>query len=307
MSIQSGLGRGLDALLPGTDNDPAENAPYFLCPVESINPNPYQPRKEFDQAGLEELADSIREKGVIQPLIVLKEDGGKDGFFLIAGERRWRASKLAGLAEVPVLVKDVSPDDLLELALIENIQRQDLNPIDEAEAYSRLINDFGLTQEETARRVGKMRTTVANMLRLLKLPGSIKDDIVTNKLTVGHARCLLNVIDDAEALKRLRNEIISKNLSVRQTEELIKSHKKIGTRQNRPPKRQAGSIAKPYSRALANAMHNYLGSPARIVQNGSQGKIEITYSSPQDLERILGLIITDQEKPVAGQDSPKTP
>jgi ParB family chromosome partitioning protein len=307
MSIQSGLGRGLDALLPGSDNDSAEDAPYFLCPVESINPNPYQPRKDFDQASLEELADSIREKGVIQPLIVHKEDENKDGFFLIAGERRWRASQLAGLTEVPVLVKDVSLGEQLELALIENIQRQDLNPIDEAEAYSRLINDFGFTQEETARRVGKMRTTVANMLRLLKLPDSIKNDIVANKLTVGHARCLLSVIDDAEALQRLRKEIVSKNLSVRQTEELIKSHKKTGSGKNRPPKRKTGSIAKPYSRALANALHSYLGSPARIVQNGTQGKIEVTYASPQDLERILGLIIKDQEKPLAGQNPQKTP
>ena len=240
-------------------------------------------------------------------MIVHKKDGGNDGFFLIAGERRWRASKLAGLAEVPVLVKDVSLGDQLELALIENIQRQDLNPIDEAEAYSRLINDFGLTQEETARRVGKMRTTVANMLRLLKLPDSIKNDIVKNKLTVGHARCLLSVIDDTEALQRLRKEIVSKQLSVRQTEELIKSQKKSGAGKKRPPKRKAGSIAKPYSRALANALHSYLGSPTRIVQNGTQGKIEVTYASPQDLERILGLIIKDQEKPLNGQNSPKTP
>ena len=307
MSLQSGLGRGLDALLPGADNDPAEDSPYFLCPVESIQPNPYQPRKDFDQTALEELADSIREKGVIQPLIVHKEDDGNDGFFLIAGERRWRASQLAGLTEVPVLVKDVSLGEQLELALIENIQRQDLNPIDEAEAYSRLISDFGLTQEETARRVGKMRTTVANMLRLLKLPDSIKNDIVNNKLTVGHARCLLSVIDDAEALQRLRKEIVSKNLSVRQTEELIKSHKKTGSGKKLPPKRKAGSIAKPYSRALTNALHSYLGSPTRIVQNGTQGKIEVTYASPQDLERILGLIIKDQEKPLAVQNPPKTP
>ncbi len=204
-------------------------------------------------------------------------------------------------------VKDVSLGDQLELALIENIQRQDLNPIDEAEAYSRLINDFGLTQEETARRVGKMRTTVANMLRLLKLPDSIKNDIVNNKLTVGHARCLLSVIDDAEALQRLRKEIVSKNLSVRQTEELLKSHKKTGSGKKRPPKRKTGSIAKPYSRALANALHSYLGSPTRIVQNGTQGKIEVTYASPQDLERILGLIIKDQEQPLAVQNPAKTP
>jgi len=300
MSMKSGLGRGLDALLPGTGDGQEGEAPYFLCPIESIYPNPYQPRTDFDQNGLEELADSIRAKGVIQPLIVRKEDGGKEGFLLIAGERRWRASKLAGLHEVPVLVKDVARDDLLELALIENIQRQDLNPIDEAEAYNRLINEFGLTQEETARRVGKMRTTVANMLRLLKLPDSIKNDIVNDRLTVGHARCLLSVVNDTESMKQLRNEIISKNLSVRQAEELIKNHKKTGTRQDRSQKKISGTIAKPYSRALANALHTYLGSPARIVQNGPQGKIVINYASPQDLERIMGLIIKDREGPQNG-------
>jgi ParB family chromosome partitioning protein len=295
MSMKSGLGRGLDALLPGTGDGPEGEAPYFLCPIESIYPNPYQPRKDFDQASLEELADSIREKGVIQPLIVLKDDGGDKGFLLIAGERRWRASKLAGLTEVPVLVKDVAPDNILELALIENIQRQDLNPIDEAEAYSRLINEFNLTQEETARRVGKMRTTIANTMRLLKLPDSIKNDIVNDTLTVGHARCLLSIGDDPESMMLLRNEIVAKSLSVRQTEDLIKNHKKIGTRPDRSLKRPLGNIAKPYSRALANALHTYLGSPATIVQNGPQGKIVIHYSSPQDLERIMGLIIKDRE------------
>ena len=307
MSMKSGLGRGLDALLPGTGDGIEGEVPFFFCPIESIYPNPYQPRKDIDENSLGELADSIRQKGVIQPLIVRRQDSGKEGFFLIAGERRWRASKLAGLTEVPVLVKDAAPDDLLELALIENIQRQDLNPIDEAEAYSRLVNEFGLTQEETARRVGKMRTTVANMLRLLKLPDYVKNDIVNEKLTVGHARCLLSVGDDLESLKQLRDEIISKNLSVRQTEELIKNHKKIDVHQDRPQKRPPGNIAKPYSRALANALHTYLGSPARIVQNGQQGKIVINYASPQDLERIMGLIIKDREEGAISQNRVKKP
>lgn len=214
---------------------------------------------------------------------------------------------MAGLTEVPVLVKDVAADDLLELALIENIQRQDLNPIDEAEAYRRLINEFGLTQKETARRIGKMRTTVANMLRLLKLPDYVKHDIANGTLTVGHARCLLSVGDEAGDLKQLRDEIISKNLSVRQTEELVKNHKGFGARQNRSKKKTPGNIAKPYSRTLASALHSYLGSPARIVQNGAQGKIVITYSSSQDLERIMGLIIKDREEARNGHNRTTMP
>jgi ParB family chromosome partitioning protein len=296
MSKKGGLGRGLDSLLPSASSNHDEETSYFLCSVDSIFPNPYQPRKEFDAAGLDELANSIREKGVIQPLIVHREDGKQGSYFLIAGERRWRASKMAGLTEVPVIVKDATSEDLLELALIENIQRQDLNPIEEAEAYQKLTSGFGLTQGETAKRVGKMRTTVANMLRLLKLPQYIKNDITQGKITAGHARTLLCAIDDADALKKLRDEIIDQSLSVRQTERLLKEYKEKGQKPARSARKSAGSIARPYSRALANALHSYLGSPAKIIQRGARGKIVVEYLSPKDLERIMGLIIRGQEQ-----------
>jgi ParB family chromosome partitioning protein len=288
-----GLGRGLDSLLPGTEKDLEENNGFFLCPVNSIQPNPHQPRKEFDPTGLDELADSIKAKGIIQPLIVYKDGSGKKEFFLIAGERRWRAAKIAGLKKVPAIIKDVSSDDLLELALIENIQRQDLNPIEEAEAYSKLVNDFNLTQNEIAKRVGKMRTTITNMLRLLKLPDFVKKDIQGGTLSMGHARCLLSVIDDAKLLNKIRTEILSKGLSVRQTENMVKGHKKNDASQKEHPKKLSGTIAQPYSRALTNALNTYLGTKAKIIQRGSQGKIEVEYSSPEDLERILKLIIKE--------------
>ena len=289
-----GLGRGLDSLLPGAEKDLEEKDGFFICPVNSIQPNPYQPRKEFASTGLDELADSIRAKGIIQPLLVYKSDSGKKGFYLIAGERRLRAAKIAGLKKVPVIIKDVSStDDLLELALIENIQRQDLNPIEEAEAYSKLVNDFNLTQNEIAKRVGKRRTTITNMLRLLKLPDFVKNDIQEGTLSMGHARCLLSVINDAKLLNKIRAQILSKRLSVRQTEDIVKSHKNNGTRQKSRLKKLTGTIAQPYSRALTNALNAYLGTKAKILQRGSQGKIEVEYSSPEDLERILKLIIKE--------------
>jgi len=290
MNKRSALGRGLNALLPASG--PEENDPsYFFCPIGSIYPNPYQPRREFNPEGLEELADSIREKGVIQPLVVLKEDGERGGFFLVAGERRLRASKIAGLKEVPVVVKDVSSEDLLELALIENIQRENLNPLEEAAAYDRLLNEFGLTQEEIAQKVGKERSTVTNTLRLLKLPESIKNDLMRGTLSVGHARVLLGISEDELVIKALRDEIVSGSLSVRQAEALVKSHKTGAEKSGKRNKKQRGLIPKPYCRALTNALFNYLNAATRIVQNGSQGKVEIEYKTAEDLERIMGLII----------------
>ncbi|MCK5436874.1 MAG: ParB/RepB/Spo0J family partition protein, partial [Desulfobulbaceae bacterium] len=182
------LGRGLNALLPGLEEETSADfsLPYFICPVDSIRPNPFQPRKDTKNWDLDGLAESIREKGVLQPLIVRKSDDS--GYELIAGERRLRAAKMAGLDQVPVIVKDVSANDTLELALIENIQRQDLNSLEEAEAYQKLTQDFGLTQEEVAGRVGKERSTVTNALRILQLPDYAKQDIIDGVLTAGHAR-----------------------------------------------------------------------------------------------------------------------
>lgn len=295
MSRKNALGRGLDSLLPATESVRQEESPFFHCPIDAIAPNPYQPRKEFDPEGLQELADSIREKGVIQPLIVLKNNDQAESFLLITGERRWRASRLAGLTEVPVVLKDAATEDLLEMALIENIQRQDLNPLEEAEAYNRLINELGLTQEETAKRVGKERSTVTNMLRLLRLPEYAKSDLVCGTLSMGHARALLSLADDEIAVKALRDEIIANDLSVRQTEALIKENKKDVGKGGVRKKKASAAIPLPYCRALANALGSYMGARTRIVQNGTQGTVHIEYTSPVDLERILGLIMKGQE------------
>jgi ParB family chromosome partitioning protein len=215
MSKKTGLGQGVSLLFG------EEREKFFECNINKIVPNKFQPRTNFNPGDLQELADSIREKGVIQPLIVTS--GSDDNFELIAGERRLRASKLAGLSRVPVILVDIDNEDtLLELALIENIQRTDLNAIEEAEAYKKLIEKFGYTQEETAKRVGKQRSTVTNMLRLLKLPDIVKGDITNGLLTEGHGRALVKLVDDPLKLQEIRNVIIKNGLSVRQTEKMIK-------------------------------------------------------------------------------------
>jgi ParB family transcriptional regulator, chromosome partitioning protein len=281
----TGLGQGVN-LLFGNEQDDEK---FFECDIEKIIPNKYQPRSNFDQDGLQELANSIRENGIIQPLIVTSSE--KNGIFnLIAGERRLRASKLAGLSSVPVILRDVEREDsLLELAIIENVQRTDLNPIEEAEAYNRLIEKFGYTQEETAKKVGKNRTTVTNMLRLLNLPLFIKDDIVSDTLSEGHARSLLRLNDDPLMQKEIRDLIIKNKLSVRQTEKLIRkfdtSHKKLPVKQN------AVEIPSAYRSVLTNQLINKLHANVTIHQNGNRGKIEIEYYSIDDLERLICAIL----------------
>ncbi len=288
MSSSDRLGRGLGALL-ADDNDalPAEGE-YILCDLAAIDPNPYQPRKEMDEGALQELAESIAEKGILQPLVVTPSDI-PDRYVLIAGERRLRASKLAGLTDVPVIVRDVDTQDRLELALIENIQRENLNPIEEAMAYQQLVKEFSLTQEEVAKRVGKERSTVANTMRLLQLPDFIKDDIGTGRLTMGHARVLLAIKDHVE-VKEIRDKIVNKELSVRQTEALVRaSRQKSSSGNSRRP-----AVKKPiptsYCRTLTNDFIRHFGTKSKISQNGDRGKIEIEYYSLDDLERIHSLI-----------------
>lgn len=280
------LGKGLDALLPSGERGGDE---YFYCAIDTVEPNPEQPRKEINDDALAQLAASISEKGVLLPLVVCQT--GRDRYQIIAGERRWRAAKMAGLNEVPVLVKDVSPQDRLELALIENIQRQNLNPLEEAEAYLRLVNEFGLTQEEVARRVGKERSTVANALRINQLPDFAKVDLVRGNLTMGHARVLLSA-DNEVAMRAMRDQIVAQGLSVRQTEELARKQKKsAGTAGQRRAQPGGNALSESYCRSLANDLINHLGTKARIVQNGSRGKVEIEYYSFDDLERLLAQIL----------------
>ena len=284
MSKKTGLGQGVGLLFG------EEHEKFFECNINKIIPNKYQPRTNFNQNDLHELADSIREKGVIQPLIVTS--GENDFFELVAGERRLRASKIAGLSHVPVVLIDVDNEDsLLELALIENIQRTDLNAIEEAEAYKKLIEKFGYTQEETAKRVGKQRSTVTNMLRLLKLPELIRDDISNGLLTEGHGRALVKLVDDPLKLQEIRNLILKNGLSVRQTEKIIKRTSTSDSPTKRVNKPVSEEIPASYRNSLVTQLTNRLNSKIAITQNGSRGKIEIEYYSLDDLDRVTELLL----------------
>ncbi len=280
-----GLGRGVDLLF----NQKEDEEKYFSCDIDNIIPNQFQPRSHFDKEKLNELADSIKEKGIIQPLVVVTNSDGTFG--LIAGERRLRASRLIGLNEVPVVIREVSGDDeLLELALIENVQRQDLNPIEEAQAYEKLIALFSYTQEQAAARVGKNRSTVTNRLRLLQLPDFIQHDIAEGALTEGHARAILRLSNNPVAMKNARDQIVSKGLSVRQAEKLTSRMKLESTTARNSTPKQSITIPAEFSRSLLNRVTNKLHSKANLLQNGSRGKLEIEYYSLDDLERLVEII-----------------
>lgn len=287
MSKKTGLGQGVGLLFG------EEQEKYFECNINKIKPNKHQPRTHFNPEDLQELADSIREKGVIQPLIVTSGAGGD--FELIAGERRLRASKLAGLSHVPVILLEVESDDnLLELALIENVQRTDLNPIEEAHAYKKLIEKFGYTQEETAKRVGKQRSTVTNMLRLLKLPEVIQRDITDGLLTEGHGRALIKLADEPLKIQEIRNVIIKNGLSVRQTEKIIKKATLIQLRPKRTIHVPVEEIPHSYKTSLVTQLTNRLNSKVAITQTGNRGKIEIEYYSLDDLYRVAELLMGEE-------------
>nr|WP_275950992.1 ParB/RepB/Spo0J family partition protein [Desulfuromonas sp. AOP6] len=255
---------------------------YFLCPIEELKPHGKQPRKTFNDEKMAELVASIREKGVIQPLVVRQVE---DFYQIIAGERRWRAAQKAGLREVPVVIQDVSEDWALEVALIENIQREDLNPIEEAEAYRNLMDGFDLSQEDVARRVGKDRSTVANSLRLLRLPDLVRDDVLSSRLSMGHARSLLS-LDSDEDVVEARNQVLEKKLSVRETEALVKKIKSFGV----VAKEKKKQVENPELVHLAGELKRALGTQVKIAAKGKGGKIEITYFSPQELERLMEVL-----------------
>ncbi len=277
------LGKGINALIPDFELGVPETAPVETSAgellVDEISPNRFQPRKYFDDDKLEELVVSIRENGILQPVVVQK---GKKNYELIVGERRWRAAKKAGLKKIPAIVREASDTQSLELAIIENIHRQDLNPIEEAEAYQRLLNEFGLTQEKLGQRLGKNRVSITNTLRLLKLPGAIKEDVIAGRLTMGHARALLGV-ESPKDLELLRQEIISKNLNVRQVEARV--------RQLKNPKPQRETVAKDvFLKNLETDLQRKLGTKVEIAPQKKGGKMVITYYSNEDLDRILGMI-----------------
>jgi ParB family transcriptional regulator, chromosome partitioning protein len=276
------LGRGLDALLP--DIEPMEDIPkeYFTCDIGLIQPNRYQPRLRFSDNELEEMARSIHQQGIIQPLLVRKDS---NGYELIAGERRLRAAKKAGLKQVPVLVKTITDIDMLEMSIVENVQRSDLNPIEEAEAYHRLITEFGLTQDQAAERVGKSRSAVANFLRLRQLPEQIKTSIMDGALSMGHARALLGTATSAQ-LNAVFKTLISKGLSVRETERLIKRLKAEKER----PKKPISSSEQRYFSDLADDLSGRFGTKVQIKKRGQKGKVEIEFYSNDDLDRLLSLL-----------------
>jgi ParB family chromosome partitioning protein len=279
------LGRGLDALIPDLSTEPEIQGDFFQCDIGKIRPNRFQPRQNFSDNELEELSRSIAEQGVIQPLLV-RRDG--DRFELIAGERRLRAAKMAGLAQVPVLVRPVGDSELLALSIIENIQRADLNPVEEAEAYRRLMDEFGLTQEQVAGRVGKSRPAVANFLRLLGLPEPIKASIVSGELSMGHARALLGAETSARQMAVWR-KVVKNGLSVRETEALVRRLKK----EARAPK-PARSPSDPYFSDLADRLSRRFGTRVRIQRRGKKGRLEIEFYSDNDLDRLLALLDQDR-------------
>jgi ParB family chromosome partitioning protein len=269
------LGRGLGALIPQKSQSVA-SAGLAQIPLEQISPNPYQPRRSFNEASIEELARSVRQHGIVQPLVVTRAG---DRYRLIAGERRFRAAQRAGLRTVPVVVKEaVKESDVLEIALIENIQREDLNPIEEAAAYHQLHDEFGLTQEEISRRVGKVRSTIANFLRLLKLPDSVKRFLASGQLSMGHARALL-AVDSARKQEQLAERVVRRSLSVRQTE-MLASEKAPGTAAKKEKEKDV------FTRDAEERLTRVLRTRVDIDRRRRGGVIHIRFASEDDLIRI---------------------
>ena len=314
---RNALGRGLAALIPGAPRpmgtgagpvapsipgggEPSTSAPTAgpreglrTVGIEEVHPAADQPRKTFDDARLEELAESIRAQGVIQPLVVRQRPGG--GYELIAGERRWRAAQRAGLHEVPVVIRDVAAATAFELAMVENLQREDLNPIEEAEGLDRLIRDFGYTQESLAARVGKDRTTVTNSLRLLKLPPGVRGLVIGGRLSMGHARAILGLEargpSSVEAMERLGRQAAARELSVRQVEQIVKRERDDHAAGEAPaPAPAAGQTAS--ARDLELRLSRSLGTRVRVVESGpGTGRLEIRYGSLDQLDGILAKLL----------------
>ena len=295
---RNGLGKGLDSLIPNKTektvktekkteqkNEESQNSSgEILVKINQVEPNREQPRKEFDEDSLMELADSIKQFGILQPLLVQKR---KDYYEIIAGERRWRAAKIAGIKEVPIIIRDYTDQEIVEISLIENIQRENLNPIEEAMAYKRLLEEFHLKQDEVAERVSKSRTAVTNSMRLLKLSPRVQQMIVDDMISTGHARALL-AIDDEEQQYQLANRIFDEKLSVRETEKLVKALKN--------PKKEVKKQKPEHTFVYDNIeeqMKNIIGTKVSVNPKANgKGKIEIEYYSEEELERIYDLIMT---------------
>ncbi len=287
MNRKPALGRGLGALLPDArQTQPSHSTGLTRLPIDQIHADRANPRKSFDEAELEELAVSLKQQGVLQPVLVRRDPKG--GYRLIAGERRWRAAQRAGLHEVPAIVREASDAEAYELALVENIQRADLNPLEEAEAFRRLVEERRLTQEQVADRVGKDRSTVANALRLLTLPNEVKQLVLEGDLDMGHARAILGLSKPAEMVTVAR-AVITEKLTVRETEAHVKALKGGGATGGKGKKTPAKTS--PEARKLVEDLQRRLGTKVRLVEKGAgKGSVEIQYFSYEDLERIIGLI-----------------
>lgn len=283
MSKKFGLGKGLGALIPEDINEdiPNDNNVNELS-MDLIRPNNGQPRKKFDEEGIIQLSQSIQEHGLIQPIIVKSEN---NIYTIVAGERRWRAAKLAGLKKIPVIIMDLSDKEVLEISLIENIQRQDLNPIEEAKAYKKLIHEFKLTQEELSKRLGKSRTAIANCLRLLNLDERVQEYLIDGVISEGHGRAIL-ALSDKELQYKVSQTIIDENLSVRETEKIIREL--INAKANDNKKNDKSD--NPYYIDIKNRLEEFFGTKVDINSKKNKGKIEIQYYSEEDLQRILDIL-----------------
>ncbi len=269
------LGRGLSALIPEAPKPPVSSERALDIDIDLLRPNRFQPRTTMDDAGIEDLAKSIKSNGIIQPIVVRKAE---DGYEIVAGERRWRASQRAGLLKVPVVVRDIPEERMLAAALIENVQREDLNPIEEAQAYRRLADDYQLTQEQIADAVGKDRSSVANYLRLLRLPAEVRNNVGSGALSMGHARALLSLTDEAAQL-RVSRDIVTRNLSVRETESIVKKPPIADVPREAPQKDV-------HTRAAEDKLRFALGTRVRINRKGKGGRIEIDFQNEDELNRL---------------------
>ncbi|HIZ93555.1 ParB/RepB/Spo0J family partition protein [Flavonifractor sp. An112] len=283
MALERGLGRGLGALLGDAALQSQEGGSLSL-PISQVEPGLKQPRKRFDEESLQDLADSIRTHGVIQPLTVRRLASGY--YQIIAGERRWRAAKLAGLTEIPAVIIEADDRKVMELGLIENLQREDLNPVEEANGYKVLMDEYGLTQEEVAQRVGKSRPAVANALRLLALPDPVHQLLEEGKLSAGHARAIL-AAPTGELQKKLAQKVIAEDLSVRQTEALAK---RLAAGEKEPPSPPPGPDLSIYLRAAEKSLAARFGRKVNIISGKKKGKIELEYYNPEDLNTLLDLL-----------------
>jgi ParB family chromosome partitioning protein len=280
MPPKSSLGKGLGAMFPDLLDDVSTRPSYIICGIEELSPNRFQSRKDFNDREQRRLVTSIKKNGIIQPIVVRRSD---TGYEIIAGERRWRAAQAAGLKEVPIVVRDAGDSEAAELSLIENVQREGLNPLEEADAYQTLINTFGLSQEELSSRVGKDRSTIANTIRLLKLPQEIKTALINRTISPGHARALLTLDTPGEQIKIL-NVILKKVLSVRETESLVQKLKKM-------PAEKKSQKKDPFLRDLENELSSRLMTETHIHRHKNKGTIEIKFKTAEEMNRLLTLLM----------------